>query len=291
MAESRVQISKGLEKSVTDASILLTDNNNEAFYLAPGSCGQVLSVIDGPGIGCNGSTPYTQIGWVDGTSLFQIPPLIDVLNVGNEAFQVPIIWENGQYSIQHSYGSSFYALSMDTNNNEPLLEMSLNTGASKLEIEAGSIKTIGNSLSIRTTTNHDLSLYHNNVEKVNLSTNGVAIHDGSNGGSPGSAGVAANSTLQTFGSFSLPIKTITNSYTANIYDHTIIVGAITSNITITLPAPSTCLGRIYVLRNSCIKAYNVATSTYFDACGYEVTALGYGATWVQSDGVNWQKIN
>lgn len=44
---ARVRISKQLEKSVTAGSIIATDVSNEASYLAPGTNGQLLTVVSG----------------------------------------------------------------------------------------------------------------------------------------------------------------------------------------------------------------------------------------------------
>jgi hypothetical protein len=58
---------------------------------------------------------------------------------------------------------------------------------------------------------------------------------------------APSSTLQVTGSFSLPIKTINSNYTASAGDYTLIA---TNNfqITVKLPDPATCKGRIYVIK-------------------------------------------
>lgn len=44
---SKIRINSELENSVTPGSIIVTDNSNEAIYVAPGSNGQVLTVVSG----------------------------------------------------------------------------------------------------------------------------------------------------------------------------------------------------------------------------------------------------
>lgn len=44
---SKIRINSELENSTTPGSIIVTDNSNEAIYVAPGSNGQVLTVVSG----------------------------------------------------------------------------------------------------------------------------------------------------------------------------------------------------------------------------------------------------
>lgn len=52
------------------------------------------------------------------------------------------------------------------------------------------------------------------------------------------------------GSLALPIKTVTTNYTATIDDHTIIVNNGGTAVTINLPSPGSCPGRIYIIKRA-----------------------------------------
>ena len=106
-----------------------------------------------------------------------------------------------------------------------------------------------------------------------------------------------NSTLEVKGSISTAILTTTGDLTLSGIHHTIIIG---SDGTITLPAASTCQGRIYIIKNPDTATnpaspdYSVtfATSAYLDSIGNNnPTSLPAGITKLQSDGTNWQQIN
>jgi len=62
-------------------------------------------------------------------------------------------------------------------------------------------------------------------------------------------GATPNSTFQVGGSFSLPIRRTNGNYTVTANDYTIICTN-SNTITITLPNPSTCEGRIYVVKRT-----------------------------------------
>lgn len=65
----------------------------------------------------------------------------------------------------------------------------------------------------------------------------------------GAGATAPHSTLQVAGSFALPIKSITADYTVTDLDYKILVRTTTGSTAITLPDPTTCKGRIYVIQN------------------------------------------
>ena len=116
------------------------------------------------------------------------------------------------------------------------------------------------------------------------------------------AATANNSTLNVNGSLSLGIKNITTDYTLQGNDYRILVrdGDPTVNITITLPDPTTCLGRVYVIQN--LKTNNAGTGNILfsrdinEGAGNIVTAgnpvlynyyTNGTAITLQSDGNEW----
>jgi hypothetical protein len=69
-------------------------------------------------------------------------------------------------------------------------------------------------------------------------------------GNVGVGTTTPSSTLQANGSFSLPIKSITSAYTVTNADYKIVVRTTGTDTTlITLPNPTTCPGRIYIIQN------------------------------------------
>lgn len=104
------------------------------------------------------------------------------------------------------------------------------------------------------------------------------------------AGTMANSTLQIIGSFSGSIKTGTTNLTDEHY--TVILDATQS---VTLPNPSTCKGRIYIIRNSSSLNKNILGYKYrglYESSGANSTIIPKNSVLkVQSDGVNWIMIN
>ena len=110
----------------------------------------------------------------------------------------------------------------------------------------------------------------------------------SSAGRLGIGNSAPTSTLQTAGSFSVPISAKTGNYTLTVSDYTVTFNG--TSLTATLPAASGATGRIY-----CIVNYNATTltvSTYKDLNNADETTLAANrALWLQSDGTNWRKIN
>ncbi|BFM44342.1 hypothetical protein CFS9_29830 [Flavobacterium sp. CFS9] len=105
-------------------------------------------------------------------------------------------------------------------------------------------------------------------------------------------GAVANSVLQVGGSVSLPIRVITGNTTLNDGDYTVILnpGSYYSGTEITLPAASTCKGRVYIVKNISNSVRNI--STFIAYGGGTSTVLNGGRVYTfQSDGVNWQTIN
>lgn len=127
---------------------------------------------------------------------------------------------------------------------------------------------------------------------ANYSNTGVVI-----GG-----GTAATSTLDVVGSFSLPVLIVNATTTITSTNCSIECNNGATNITLTLPAPTTCRGRIYMVHRN---AGSTGTVTINPGGGQiqalagtlgattTISALGsYGQhVWFQSDGTNWLRIN
>jgi hypothetical protein len=103
------------------------------------------------------------------------------------------------------------------------------------------------------------------------------------------SGVVANSTLQVVGSQSNSITTFSAvNPTLNDTHYTAILATGVSG-TLTLPAASTCLGRMYCIRNTSGGA--VTTSSYRNISNTAVTSIASTTTiQIQSDGTNWLQI-
>jgi len=115
-------------------------------------------------------------------------------------------------------------------------------------------------------------------------------------------GTVATSTLDVVGSFSLPVLIVNSTTTITSTNCSIECNNGATNITLTLPAPTTCRGRIYMVHRN---AGSTGTVTINPGGGQiqelagtlgattTISALGsYGQhVWFQSDGTNWLRIN
>ncbi|MBT8281125.1 MAG: collagen-like protein, partial [Muriicola sp.] len=108
----------------------------------------------------------------------------------------------------------------------------------------------------------------------------------------GSVGIGTStptSRLSTAGSFSSPIRSTAVNTNLGIDDFTLIMTV--KDLIITLPAASTCSGRIYVLKNIA-NGNNNTNISFLDKKGEPETKIDKEKTiWLQSDGSNWQLIN
>jgi len=96
----------------------------------------------------------------------------------------------------------------------------------------------------------------------------------------------ANSTLQLNGSFSTSIALTTGNLTLTEDHHTIIIGG---NHNITLPNASTCIGRLYIIKNP--RGNTISISSYRNERNSNDTSVDrQSILWIQSDGTNWQQI-
>ncbi|WP_426486149.1 hypothetical protein [Flavobacterium sp. 2] len=102
------------------------------------------------------------------------------------------------------------------------------------------------------------------------------------------AGAVANSTLQILGSLATNITTFTSS-TATLDDTHSTVVLNPGVTTVTLPAASTCSGRIYCLRNT--SGVGLTISTYKNFSNTNSTSIANASTvYLQSDNANWLQI-
>jgi hypothetical protein len=99
--------------------------------------------------------------------------------------------------------------------------------------------------------------------------------------------------LTAAGSFALPISTVTANTTLGATHHTVLVNA--NSVTITLPAASTCSGRIYVVKKIIAAAGTVTidgnASETIDGALTQAITTQYQKMVIQSDGTSWYVIN
>lgn len=96
------------------------------------------------------------------------------------------------------------------------------------------------------------------------------------------------STLHHTGSYAAPILTTTAALTLDESHHTIIISD--SDHDITLPAASSCTGRIYVVKNPTDTDSNI--SSFLNHKGNSRTKITKERVyWLQSDGTNWHLIS
>jgi hypothetical protein len=112
--------------------------------------------------------------------------------------------------------------------------------------------------------------------------------------SDGYVGVGTNaptSKLSVNGSFAAQLSTKTANYTATSADHTLLGDASSGNITITLPAASTCTNRFYIIKKIDITSNTVTidgnASELIDGATTYVLSTQYESVTLQCDGTNW----
>lgn len=108
-------------------------------------------------------------------------------------------------------------------------------------------------------------------------------------GNTGFGTTTPNSTVQITGTLSLPIRATSSNTALGASDHTLVLNA--GGLTLTLPAASTCQGRIYILKN--VSNADSYTSLNFisEDGSLENRLIKSRIYWLQSDGANWQQIN
>lgn len=100
-------------------------------------------------------------------------------------------------------------------------------------------------------------------------------------------GNLANSTFEVRGSYAKTVKAVTTNVTLGELDHTSILSA--SVTAVTLPTASLCTGRIYILKKT--TAQTVSITGFRNRTNISTSNLPVGVTQLQSDGTNWQQIN
>ncbi len=130
-----------------------------------------------------------------------------------------------------------------------------------------------------TTSAYPLPIITNNVERVRIDT-------------AGRVGVGTSSPTSTFqvnGSVAMNIVSKSANYTLTATDYTVLCDASTAGFTVTLPAASTCTGRIYriVKIDETSNILTFSTSLRYSK-NTSITTLNYNKTLtVQSDGTDW----
>ena len=98
-----------------------------------------------------------------------------------------------------------------------------------------------------------------------------------------------NSTLQVSGSVSMAIRTTTVNTTLGDNDYTLVMTT-TKDLIITLPAASSCPGRMYILKNMG-NGDNFTNIDYLKENGDPENKLTKDRIiWLQSDGTNWHQL-
>ncbi|MBV8254045.1 MAG: hypothetical protein JO154_15690 [Chitinophaga sp.] len=105
----------------------------------------------------------------------------------------------------------------------------------------------------------------------------------------------ANSTLQVSGSLSLNITTQTSNYTLTGTDNTVLVNTTSSALTVTLPAPTNMVGRVYTIKKIGTGGIDNSltispTSGTIDGASTYVIYNDYSYVTVTTDGTNWYVI-
>jgi len=100
-----------------------------------------------------------------------------------------------------------------------------------------------------------------------------------------------NSSLQiSGGTLSLPITVSATSVNLSSLPNTYTVIITTTGQTVTLPAASSCTGRVYIIVAQ-ISSGSVTTSSFLNLTGSSVTSVTFGSSvTIQSDGTNWDQI-
>ncbi|KHJ38252.1 collagen triple helix repeat (20 copies) [Pedobacter glucosidilyticus] len=104
-------------------------------------------------------------------------------------------------------------------------------------------------------------------------------------------GNVANSTMQVNGSVSNSILRTNNNITLNDTHYTVIITG-NGGLTITLPAANSCIGRIYVIKNTGTGGTKTVTPNYRNASNASASNVpSSNVIIIQSDGIDWQQIN
>ncbi len=138
-------------------------------------------------------------------------------------------------------------------------------------------------------------LYTNAQGDMVQNTNSLYFDGTSNRLSIG-AGTSPNSALTVGGSMSLPIVTKSANYTLATDNHTVLCNSATGGFTVSLPAASGCVGRVYTVKKTSmdgnlIVIHASSGTDYIDGSSNQYLYAPYAYFTVQSDGVSsWNII-
>ena len=158
----------------------------------------------------------------------------------------------------------------------------LNTTAWKID---GNSATSDATNFLGTTDAQALVVKTNNTEKMRvLATGEVSIAR--------PAATTANATFHLGGSMALPITNQSATYTVTASDYTVIGDCATAGFTMTLPDPTTCSGRTYVvIKGDATNNVLTFTQPIFLSAAQSMTSVNYNVRLhIQSDGTKWWLI-
>jgi hypothetical protein len=155
----------------------------------------------------------------------------------------------------------------------------LNTTAWRVDGNSGTNVTTN---FLGTTDAQGLAVRTNNTERMRvLSTGEVAV-----------GRTTANATFHLGGSMALPITNQSAAYAVSVTDYTVISNCTTAGFTLTLPDPTTCAGRTYILVKG-DATNNVLTFSrpIFLSASQSMSSVNYNVRLhIQSDGTQWWLI-
>jgi hypothetical protein len=218
----------------------------------------------------------------------------------------------GNTTIAAGTGGTAYSLTMSGDN--PLTLPGLQTGATNniVTLGAGGVlqtRTAGDLLNttawrldgnsattagtnfLGTTDDEEFVLKTNNTERLRVLTTTVAGNDVA--GALAVGRTTANATFHLGGSMALPVTSQAADYTVTATDHTVLADPPVTGMTLTLPDPTTCSGRTYLLVKSDLDATHVLsfsrpihvnTTQSMNSVNYNVRLH------IQSDGTQWWLI-
>ena len=157
---------------------------------------------------------------------------------------------------------------------------------------SGSITTATNATTLATNGTSGLTLAATAAAPVAVATNGSTRMTVTSAGDVGIATATPNSKFQVVGSFALPISNKSAGYTITADDYTIIGDCSGSAFTLTLPDPSTCTGRTYVLiKGDATNNVLTFSRAIYLSSTQSITSINYNVRLhIQSDGTNWWLI-